>query len=355
MAREHGRSFGDAGQSVRMVPVKALLPADSPRLAGVDETHARAMAESDTDFPPILVRRDEQRVVDGMHRLRATVLRGEQHIAVQYVEGSPADLFVRSVQVNARHGLPLTPADRRTAVNRILATHPHWSDRAVAAVAGVSPKTVGAARRRLSTGETPQSNPLAARLGKDGRLRPVDIRARRERARCLLMERPGVTLRAVAEETGISISTVHRLRQELRSDAAHRATAERSGRYPGIPPQSGPRTVRRMVLAARPAADEPERSAAEPFPKDDDLCLKALEVLAHDPSIRFTDSGRALLRWLSSQARGLDAAEQLFGAVPPHCAKALAEVASHYSRAWNRLSNELGDAVRAHDSWPVAR
>jgi hypothetical protein len=42
------------------------------------------------------------------------------------------------------HGLPLTLADRLAAAARIVTACPYWSDRAVAAVAGLSPKTVTA-------------------------------------------------------------------------------------------------------------------------------------------------------------------------------------------------------------------
>ncbi|MFD4155336.1 ParB/RepB/Spo0J family partition protein, partial [Streptomyces hydrogenans] len=141
------------------MPVASLLPADSPRLSGLSENHARALAGSGTALDPILVHRDTGRVVDGMHRLRATVLRGEPRIAVRYVDGPVADLFIRSVRANIGHGLPLTLEDRKAAVLRILATHPHWSDRAIAAVTGVSPKTVGVVRGRRSTEESPQSKP----------------------------------------------------------------------------------------------------------------------------------------------------------------------------------------------------
>ena len=157
--RRHRKQKGwnklsDASRStIHTVPIESLLPADSPRLEGLNDGHARALAESGTAFEPILVHRDTGRVVDGMHRLRAAMLRGERRIAVLYVDGASADLFIRSVQANINHGLPLTLGDRKAAALRILATHPHWSDRAIAAVTGVSPKTVGAVRGRRSNGE----------------------------------------------------------------------------------------------------------------------------------------------------------------------------------------------------------
>ncbi|MCX4967297.1 helix-turn-helix domain-containing protein [Streptomyces sp. NBC_00654] len=329
------------------MPVESLLPADSPRLEGLSEGHALALAGSGTEFEPILVHRDTGRVVDGMHRLRAATLRGEHHITVRYVEGASADLFIRSVQANIGHGLPLTLGDRKAAVLRILATHPHWSDRAIAAVTGVSPKTVGAVRGRCSTEEPPQSNPPIPRVGRDGRARPTDMPERREKARSLLAERPRATLREVAQEAGVSVSTAHRLRQELRSCTAVRESDEQPPAAADVredsaclPPLVVAAPQRCSVPASRPAPVEPSSRGTVR------IRVRAMDVLSNDPSIRFTDSGRALLRWLNGQAHGLAAGEQLLAAVPPHCARALTEVVSHYAREWERLAAGLQSPTR---------
>lgn len=338
----------DAPQStIHTVPVESLLPADSPRLEGLSEGHAQALAEGGTEFEPILVHRDTGRVVDGMHRLRAAILRGERRITVRYVEGASADLFVRSVQANISHGLPLTLGDRKAAVLRILATHPHWSDRAIAAVTGVSPKTVGAVRGRCSTEESPQSNPSVARVGRDGRARPADMPERREKARSLLTERPRATLREVAQEAGVSVSTAHRLRQELRSCTAVPESDEQVPAAAAVHEDSASLTALVAVAPARCSGPVSRPTPPEPASRGTArIRVRAMDVLSNDPSIRFTDSGRALLRWLNGQAHGLAAGEQLLAAVPPHCARALTEVVSHYAREWERLAAGLQTPTR---------
>ncbi|MDV5142788.1 transcriptional regulator [Streptomyces sp. SBC-4] len=344
----------ESRSATHTVPVESLLPADSPRLEGLNEGHAQALAESGTAFEPILVHQDTGRVVDGMHRLRAAILRGERRITVHYVDGPSADLFIRSVQANISHGLPLTPGDRRAAVLRILATHPHWSDRAIAAVTGVSPKTVGAVRGKRSTEESPQSKPPIPRVGRDGRVRPVDMPERREKARTLLAARPRATLREVAQEAGVSVSTAHRLRQELRSgtavpDSEDRAPATAAG---------DSAYLASVVVAASQRCPGP---ASLPTPADPSsrgttrIRVRAMDVLSNDPSIRFTDSGRALLRWLNGQAHGLAAGEQLLATVPPHCARALTEVVSHYAREWERLAAGLQETDQMNGSWRAVR
>jgi hypothetical protein len=323
----------EPSSTVHRVPVQSLLPADSPRLEGVSHDHVQVLAGSGREFEPILVHRDAGRVVDGMHRLQAAILRGERDIAVRYVQGSPADLFIRSVQANTGHGLPLTLRDRKAAVTRILASHRQWSDRAIASVAGVSPKTVGAARARCSTEESPHSKQPTPRLGRDGRLRPADMPQRREKVLTLLTERPNATLREVAEEAGTSISTVHRMRQELRS-------------CPDVPFAALARGTR---LAS--VADAPEQSRREAARTP----VRAMRTLCNDPSVRFTDSGRALLRWLNGQAQALAAGERLLEAVPPHCMHAVAEVAGQYAKEWERLADALRQTGRPDAPGRAAR
>lgn len=102
-----------AARPISTVPISALLPADSPRLAGESAEHVRMLADSGAKFPPIIVHRPSMRVIDGMHRLRATTLRGCATIEVQFVDdGEGPELFVLAVAANIAHGLPLTSADR---------------------------------------------------------------------------------------------------------------------------------------------------------------------------------------------------------------------------------------------------
>ena len=69
------------------------------------------------------------RVIDGTHRLRAALLRGVDVIDVLYFDGPDADAFVLAVELNHTHGLPLSRADRTAAAERIIGSHPDWSDR----------------------------------------------------------------------------------------------------------------------------------------------------------------------------------------------------------------------------------
>ncbi|MFJ2768852.1 ParB/RepB/Spo0J family partition protein [Streptomyces sp. NPDC087300] len=195
------------------VPLDLLLPAVSPRVAGVDDRHVEALALIEGPLPPIVVHRPTLRVIDGTHRLLAARARGETEVRVRFFDGGEADAFVLSVALNNAQGLALSAADRSRAAARIIASHPHWSDRRIARVTGLAASTVGGVRKR-STVRTAQSN---ARLGMDGRIRPQDIAQRRELAGQFLAEQPQASLRTVAKAAGISLSTAHDVRARLRA------------------------------------------------------------------------------------------------------------------------------------------
>jgi ParB-like chromosome segregation protein Spo0J len=210
---------------VRPVRVALLRAGDSPRIAGPDETRARRLAATGAALRPIIVHRPTLRVIDGAHRLRAAVLRGLPTIAARYFDGPEHDAFVLAVVTNTAHGLPLTRADRTRAAERILVSHPGWSDRAIAGVAGLAPGTVAAIRRDLATrdlatrdlaagGRSPAG--ATARVGLDGRVRPVDAEAGRRRAAAVVERFPQASLREIASRAGISTGTAWDVRERIR-------------------------------------------------------------------------------------------------------------------------------------------
>ncbi|WP_399084593.1 helix-turn-helix domain-containing protein [Streptomyces sp. BBFR2] len=295
--------------------------AGSPRLAGEDLGHVEALARSGEDFEPVLVHRGTGLLVDGRHRLLAARLRGDRDIAVRFWDGPESELFAHAVEVNVKHGLPLTTADRRAAALRLLREHPSWSDRRITQITGISPKTV-ARLRRDSTEEVPQSN---TRVGRDGRRRPVDGAEGRRAALAFLAQRPDASLREVARAAGIATSTAHQIRRRLRADAE-----------PAAP-----------VGPVAPAASTPDRAPRETRSRVDDRDARAiLRTLMRDPSLRFSESGRDLLRWLTTRAVDARTGSQLAAAVPPHCVPAVADLAVRYAKEWSRLAERLSAGER---------
>ncbi|RCW37661.1 ParB-like nuclease family protein [Halopolyspora algeriensis] len=304
------------------VPISSLALADSPRLDGENPNHVQTLAGIDGDLPPILVHRGTMRVIDGFHRVRAAVLRGATTIRAKLIEGTEIEIFVLGVQANVTHGLPLSLRDRKAAAARIACACPWWSDRAIAQVAGVSPNTVGAIRRR----STDESAHLNARVGQDGRARPTDPAERRRRAREILHRRPEAPLREIAQEAGISISTAHSVRKQIRAGGAER---DSSGA---------------QVSAAVQQAGQPNRRH-----NTVQVRTTAVHRLMSDPSLNLTQHGRTLLRLVAAHSIEPDYWDQLVDVTPMHCVGVIADLADSYARAWERLGKELkrrGNAMK---------
>ncbi len=197
------------------LPLDMLKVGPSLRVEGLDARHVATLAELDGGWPPIVVRREDRSVVDGQHRVAAARRLGLATFQVTWFDGSAEDTFVEFVRCNVGHGLPLGLAERRSAASRILRSHPERSDRGVASVCGVSPKTVARLRKELAR-SAPQLVPVR-RLGRDGRLRPVDPAELRARITEELERRPEASLRSIAAAVGSSPETVRSVRGKLQA------------------------------------------------------------------------------------------------------------------------------------------
>jgi hypothetical protein len=305
------------GQShTARVPIGSLLAADSPRLAGENAEHTRALAESGATLPPIIVHRTSLRIIDGMHRLRAAMIRGQRDIEALFFDGNERDAFVLAVKTNVAHGLPLSLADRAAAAVRILRSHPQWSDRMIAKTAGLSPKTVGAIRGRCSTEDNPRLN---TRVGHDGRTRPVSSAEGRRIAGEFIANNPDATLRKIAEVAGISPATAHDVRKRMRRGHDSTLPAKSTGepRDDKIP--------HKTVLTATPT-----RSSKS-----------ILLNLKRDPSLRFTQAGRILLRLLDAHTIDPEEWLGLIDNVPAHCTSMVADLARECAQAWDYVAVQV--------------
>src|SRR6476646_419061 len=173
------------------VATSSLRMGRSPRERGIDHAHVDLLAEVPESWPPIVVSRRDRAVIDGQHRVAAAKQLGLKRLRAVYFDGSSDDAYLEFVRCNVGHGLALTLDERRAAVGRILLTHPDLSDRGVASVCGLSPKTVGRVRRAAEGGSAaPGTTRSTKRVGRDGRQRPVDPSAARARIVKELERRP---------------------------------------------------------------------------------------------------------------------------------------------------------------------
>lgn len=320
---------------VELLRVDVLLPADSPRLGGQDAAHSHLLAEADRPLPPILVHRQTMRVIDGMHRLEAAVLRGERQIAVQYFDGDGDAAFVAAVHANTTHGLPLSLADREAAAVRIAAVRPQWSNRLIADIVGLAGSTVAALRRRLAH----QLPDPAERIGKDGKVHPLSSVEGRRAASRVIADQPGASLRDVARLAGISVGTARDVRERVRR-----------GDDPvpaGIQPQTKKvRPVNGQVVReqqkCRPTAQLDRRTTQA---NQNDV----LREIHRDPALRFTQAGRLLLRCLSLHAMTDRHWDKFADVVPEHWAQAVVDLANGCAAGWTRFANTLAEQIDQHN------
>jgi ParB-like chromosome segregation protein Spo0J len=283
--------------TVVVVRIDALRPADSPRSAGEKASHIQLLAETAETLPPILVHRSTMRVIDGMHRLRAARLRGDDRIRVTFFDGSEQDAFIHGLTANIAHGLPLSLADRKLAAARVIRYYPTWSDRAIAVVAGLSGKTVAVIRRQLGA-EIPHAD---KRIGRDGRLRPTNTAGGRRIVGKVLADNPGASLREIARAADISVETARNARARVKQ-----------GTDPVLPP--------------RPGHNGNATTVADLF---------------RDPVLRCTPAGSALLRLLSLHTMPSRDWRTLTQTVPDHCREAAASAAEECAVAWRKFADEL--------------
>jgi ParB-like chromosome segregation protein Spo0J len=286
---------------VVLVDLDELSEGESPRVAGIDEAHVEVLAAVLDRLPPILVHQETLRVIDGAHRVLAARALGRTRLPARLVDADAADAFVAAVRANTSHGLPLSLPDRKAAAATILRTHPHWSDRMIADVVGLSAKTVAATR-------TGDGSALTGRLGRDGKVRPLDGARRRRVAARLLGENPDLSLRQVARMAGISPETARSVKVRL-ARGAEPADADRKAPVRAAPAQPDLATVVRRLRA--------------------------------DPSLRFTETGRALLRLMEAHVVSSGRWESVAAGVPPHCRSTVAAVADEFARAWHSFAEQL--------------
>jgi ParB-like chromosome segregation protein Spo0J len=200
---------GAASSAEVVVLITSLSLGQSPRLIPEDVDHARMLAEVNQVLPPIIVHAETRVVIDGRHRVLAARLRGELSIRARLFHGTSDEAYLVGVHSNTAHGKPLSLAERLRAASRILESRPDLSDRAIAGVCGLSPRTIGARRKA-----NPRSD-SARRVGADGRTRPLSSRLARQQAAELILAFPDDSNRRIGRSVGISEGTVRDVRRQI--------------------------------------------------------------------------------------------------------------------------------------------
>jgi hypothetical protein len=137
----------------------------------------------------------------------------------------------------------------------------------------------------------------------------------------LLAAHPNASLREIASKSGISISTAHDVRR--RAQRGEDPVARRSGA--GQPPGGG------RQAEVEPGA--PDGVGVGTYP--------LLQSLRKDPSLRFSETGRTLLQWLSVHEMATGESQQVIESIPDHCRESIAKLAWTCSEIWRELARDL--------------
>lgn len=289
----------------------------SPRTMKEDHTHAKVLAGTYASLPPILVHRRSMKVIDGSHRVLAAQILSLRSVRAVMFDGTEEEAFAESVRCNVTHGKPLSLAEREQAAITLLRTHREWSDRRIAQVCGLSDKTVARTRHR-ATAELAQSND---RLGRDGRRRPLDPGALRQRIVEHMTLHPKASDRQTAAAVGASPATVRDVRKRLSE-----------GESP-LPASMRPDTC----ASPLPALDRPETSLSE------------------DRALSSTDEGSDFLQWFESRNIGEGESDCFTGAIPLSRVYLVAQEARRRAACWARFAEDLEARTQSRHSPPNSR
>ena len=194
------------------VSLDRICPGPAIR-SGLDDAHIARIADVADRWPPVVLQTGTHVLIDGAHRIEAARRNGATTIAAVFVDVDDSELLAVRAERNAAHGLPLSLDERRAIALGLLAQQ-RWSNGRIASASGLSRRTIGRYREETFPGGAEHHLETGTRLGLDGKHYPVDTDARRERAQTILAQQPDRPVTAVAEEVGLSLSTIYELRKK---------------------------------------------------------------------------------------------------------------------------------------------
>jgi uncharacterized ParB-like nuclease family protein len=139
---------------IQTVPIQSLRRDGGTQIrAALDEATVAAYAEATAagvKLPPVRVWDDGKTLwlSDGFHRVEASLRVGQKTVEVDRHVGGQRHALLDAVGANATHGLPRSNADKRRAIEALLADPEwvQWTDRRIAAAAHVGHELVARVR-----------------------------------------------------------------------------------------------------------------------------------------------------------------------------------------------------------------
>jgi hypothetical protein len=159
----------------------------------------------------------------------------------------------------------------------------------------------------------------------------VNSTQRRRTASKLLIDDPSLSLRQVAKIAGISPETVRDVRNRLHG----RDT-------------SGPASRGGLPRARHDIRDDERQGHTSRAPLGD--LNQLVQQLKVDPTLRLTESGRVLLRWLEVHIIGSARWTELCDNIPAYCRGTIANVALECAEVWRKFSERLAEQDKCNSA-----
>ena len=181
--------------------------------SGLDDAHIARIADVADRWPPVVLQTGTYVLIDGAHRIEAARRNGATTIKAVFLDVDDGELLAVRAERNAAHGLTLSLDERRAIAFDLLAQQ-RWSDGRIADATGLNRSTITRYREKSVPGGADHHLETGTRQGKDGKHYPVDAAVRRERALTIMAQEPDRPMTEVAEEVGLSLSTIYKLRDQ---------------------------------------------------------------------------------------------------------------------------------------------
>ncbi|WP_169814900.1 ParB/RepB/Spo0J family partition protein [Nocardia crassostreae] len=170
---------------------------------------------------------------------------------------------------------------------------------------------------------------------------PLSVLERKAAALRIMRMYPLWSDRKVAEVTGLDHKTVGAVRKQPSGDVPQ--TRHRLGRDGRM------RRVRRAAADRKHHTEtwaDPAAPAPLPVPVERVCTAAVLQSLRRDPSLRLTEAGRTLLRWLDASPRTPMQSVDLADRIPEHCLNLILDMARQNAANWQDFAARVGDRMR---------
>lgn len=217
-----GGGVSEAGRSrstVRIPLAQIEIGAGTQARTRIDNALAEEYAEAMQDgafFPPVIVFSDGKNsyLADGFHRVEAARRCGFLDIDAIEEQGTARDALWYALGANKAHGLRMSRADVRRAVELALREFPSRSKREIARQIGCGDQLVGEVRAKLESNCVIHA--VEKTVGADGKLRPAKRKAKSAPV--------GIPAESSIEASHVSADTLAVVDSSLQPDA-HDASA----------------------------------------------------------------------------------------------------------------------------------